>query len=94
MHRMRKTRCSECKKYFRTAEADRTVCQNCDGSHDNSDALEKEAVNIKKANAVANKQPQSVDPRATLPPEPAKPDQSTASATPKKKVTPRAKAAS
>lgn len=82
--RMRKAKCAECKQSFRTAEAGRKVCQNCDGSHDNSTEVAKEAELIRKANSTPKKAPQSVDPRTGLPPEPGKPTTPTASSPAKK----------
>jgi predicted nucleic acid-binding Zn-ribbon protein len=71
---MVRRRCTSCGTMFRTFEADRTVCQNCDGSHNPDAQSQKEAATVRKANTVPNKGPQSYDPRTNLPVEtPAEP---------------------
>jgi hypothetical protein len=65
--RMRAVKCTECGERFRTFEAGRTICQNCDGSHDNSAQAIREAALLKQANSQPKKAAQSVDPRTGLP---------------------------
>lgn len=68
LDRMRKAKCASCGSSFRTFEADRTVCQNCDGTAGSSGSA-KDGEIIRKANASAKSAPQSVNPRTGLPTE-------------------------